>query len=264
MGGTRTLTLNAGSLLFKSGTTNTVGNIVLSGNSADRTKLGATDAGFAAFLQKVVGGNITASNMTIQDSSVTPANTWFGDATVVNDGNNTNWTFARIDLRGNDAFLPQEIQKFKEIDRKVRLAEANRVRAAKLVAYHRKRRFTELLAPELINPQEESFYEQLREQQFPEEVAKEKAEQAEQEATAEAKAKVEAKKREIKKELKRLQKEEKDAAAKVVELQRQKELLIDAIIARQKETEIQVQLAIIYKLQQAELDDEEALLALIT
>jgi hypothetical protein len=263
MGGTRILILNAGNLLFKSGTTNTVGNIILAGNSAHTTRLGATNSDFQAFLQKIVGGTITASNMTIDNSSVTPTNTWFGDLTVVDNGNNTNWTFAQTDVRGHDAFLPQEIQKFKELDRKARLAEANRVRAAKLVSYHRKRRFTELLAPELINPQEESFYEQLREQQFPEEVAKEKAEQAEQEATADAKAKVEAKKREIKKELKRLQKEEKDAAAKVVELQRQKELLIDTVIARQKETEIQVQLAIIYKLQQDEMEDEAALLLLI-
>lgn len=259
MGGTRTLTLSAGSLLLKSGTTNTVGNIVLSGNDSSNTRLGATEQQFAAFLQKVIGGTITASNITIENSTVTPVDTWYGDLTTVDGGNNTNWEFAQTSVRGHDAFLPQEIRHFKELDRKAKLAEAARIRAVKLMAYHRKRRFKELLAPELINPQEESFYEQLREEQFPEQVAKERAEKA----TTEEKAKVEAKKREIKKELKRLKKEEKEAADKVVELQRQKEALIDSVIARQKAVEIQTQLAIIYKLQQEEMEDEAALLLLI-
>ena len=210
-----------------------------------------------------MGGIITASNITVQDSSVTPIDTWYGDSTVVDGGNNTNWIFEQTSIQGHDGFLPQEIRYFKELDRKAKAAEAARVRAAKLVSYHRKRKFRELLAPDLIDSEEDSFYEQLREQQFPEEVAKEKAEQAEQEATADAKAKVEAEKREIKKELKRLQKEEKEAAAKVVEINRQKELLIDTVIARQKEMQIQAQLAIIYRLQQEEKEDEAALLLLI-
>lgn len=259
MGSTRTLTLSAGSLLLKSGTTNTVGNIVLSGNDSSNTRLSATEQQFAAFLQKVVGGTITASNITIENSYVTPENTWFGDSTTIDGGNNTNWTFEQTALRGHDAFLPQEIRHFKDLDRKAKAAEAARIRAVKLMAYHRKRRFKELLAPELINPQEDSFYEQLREEQFPEEVAKERTEKA----TAEEKAKVEAKKREIKKELKRLKKEEKEAADKVAELQRQKELLIDSVIARQKAVEIQAQLAIIEKLRQEEMEDEQALLLLI-
>lgn len=259
MGSTRTLTLNAGTLLLKSGTTNTVGTAVLSGNSSSNTKLGATDDGYQAFLQKVIGGTINATNMTIQDSNVTPLDTWFGNETVADGGNNTNWTLAIVSISGHDAFLPQEIRHFKELDRKAKAAEAARIRAVKLMAYHRKRRFKELLAPELINPQEESFYEQLREEQFPEQVAKERTEKA----TAEEKAKVEAKKREIKKELKRLKKEEKEAADKVAELQRQKELLIDSVIARQKAVEIQAQLAIIEKLRQEEMEDEQALLLLI-
>jgi hypothetical protein len=259
MGSTRTLTLNAGNLLFKSGTTNTVGNIVLSGNDSSNTRLSATEQQFAAFLQKVVGGNITASNITIENSYVTPENTWFGNSTTIDGGNNTNWTFEQTAIRGHDAFLPQEIRHFKDLDRKAKAAEAARIRAVKLMAYHRKRRFKELLAPELINPQEESFYEQLREEQFPEQVAKEKAEKA----TAEEKAKVEAKKSEIKKELKRLQKEEKEAEAKVVQLQREKELLIESVIARQKAAELQAQLAIIEKLRQEEMEDEQALLLLI-
>jgi len=263
MGSTRTLTLSAGTLLLKSGTTNTVGDIVLSGNSATNTKLGATTPGFQAFLQKVIGGVISASSITVQDSSVTPVDTWYGDPSAVDGGNNTNWEFLAVSAAGHDAFLPQEIRHFKDLDRKSKAAEAARVRAAKLMAYKRKLKFKELFAPELISRQEEIEYQKLIEQQFPEEVAQQKAKEAADEVVKQQKAKVEAQKRELKQELKRLQKEEKEAAEKVAKLQREKELLIDSVIARQKAMEIQAQLAVIYKLQQEEMEDEQALLLLI-
>lgn len=111
MGTARLLTLTAGTVKLKSGTTNTVDTITIAGNPT--VYLSATTAGSQATLSKS-SGTVSASNAVIQDINATGGATWqaFTTNNNVDAGNNTGWDFSSqlgryiYNMRKNKRILP--------------------------------------------------------------------------------------------------------------------------------------------------------------
>lgn len=92
VGATRTLTLTAGTIQFKSGATSSAGTFAIAGSPS--VTLNATTVGSAATISQTTG-TVDASNATIKDITATGGATW--NAFLINgnvdDGNNTGWDF---------------------------------------------------------------------------------------------------------------------------------------------------------------------------
>lgn len=93
MGLTRTLTLTNGTLQFKSGTTNTIGNFATSGTN--QKYLSATTPGSQATISKL-SGTVDVSYLTIQDSNAAGGATWnaYVNQSNIDNGNNDGWDFS--------------------------------------------------------------------------------------------------------------------------------------------------------------------------
>lgn len=92
VGATRTLTLTAGTIQFKSGATSSAGTFAISGSPS--VTLNATTNGSAATISQTTG-TVGASNATIKDITATGGATWnaFVTSGNVDAGNNTGWDF---------------------------------------------------------------------------------------------------------------------------------------------------------------------------
>jgi hypothetical protein len=92
VGATRTLTLTAGTIKFKSGATSSAGTFSIVGSPS--VSLNATTDGSAATISQSTG-TVDATNATIKDITATGGATWNAFATNgnVNDGGNTGWDF---------------------------------------------------------------------------------------------------------------------------------------------------------------------------
>lgn len=92
VGATRTLTLTAGTIQFRSGATSSAGTFAIAGSPS--VTLNATTNGSAATISQTTG-TVDASNATIKDITATGGATW--NAFLINgnvdDGNNTGWDF---------------------------------------------------------------------------------------------------------------------------------------------------------------------------
>lgn len=92
VGATRTLTLTAGTIQFKSGSTSSAGTFAIAGSPT--VTLNATTGGSAATISQTTG-TVDASNATIKDITATGGATW--NAFLINGnvdaGNNTGWDF---------------------------------------------------------------------------------------------------------------------------------------------------------------------------
>lgn len=92
VGATRTLTLTAGTIQFKSGATSSAGTFAIAGSPS--VTLNATTNGSAATISQTTG-TVDASNATIKDITATGGATW--NAFLINGnvdaGNNTGWDF---------------------------------------------------------------------------------------------------------------------------------------------------------------------------
>ena len=93
LGATRTLTLNAGTIKFKNGTTNSVGTFVIEGTSVNQVVLNSTSNGSQYTLSQSTG-IVVAKFATIKDAIGTGGATYVANLdTNINGGNNTNWLF---------------------------------------------------------------------------------------------------------------------------------------------------------------------------
>lgn len=96
MGAGRTLTVNAGTVKFKDGTTNTSGTFNFTGTSAPGRQINiqSTTPGTQYTLSQS-SGTVTAQFMTIQDSNATGGATWnaYVDQSNIDAGNNDGWNF---------------------------------------------------------------------------------------------------------------------------------------------------------------------------
>jgi hypothetical protein len=92
VGATRTLTLTAGTIKFKSGATSSAGTFAIAGSPS--VTLNATTGGSAATISQTTG-TVDASNATIKDITATGGATWnaFLISGNVDDGGNTGWDF---------------------------------------------------------------------------------------------------------------------------------------------------------------------------
>lgn len=92
LGATRTLTLTAGTIRFKSGATSSAGTFAISGSPL--VTLGATTSGLRATISQTTG-TVNAVNATISDSGATGGATWQGLSAnnAIDAGNNTGWIF---------------------------------------------------------------------------------------------------------------------------------------------------------------------------
>lgn len=149
----------------------------------------------------------------------------------------------------HDAFLPQEIRRAKELDKKIHKAEKKRIAAAKAQAARRRQRFIDSLYPDQKAP--DSFYD-------PNNYDEDGNFVAPQILTKKQKAKLKVIAKKV---------EEVDQVAiyeeQLAKLQAEQQLLIESVMARMRLANLQMQLAIIEAQRQAELDDEEALLLLL-
>ena len=149
----------------------------------------------------------------------------------------------------HDAFLPQEIRRAKELDKKIHKAEKKRIAAAKAQAARRRQRFIDSLYPDQKAP--DSFYDPNNYDENGNFVAP-------QILTKKQKAKLKSVAKKV---------EEIDQVAvyeeQLAKLQAEQQLLVESVMARMRLANLQMQLAIIEAQRQAELDDEEALLLLL-
>ena len=92
VGATRTLTLTAGTIKFKSAATSSAGTFTIVGSPS--VTINATTAGSAATISQTTG-TVNVSNATIKDITATGGATWnaFVTNNNVNDGGNTGWDF---------------------------------------------------------------------------------------------------------------------------------------------------------------------------
>ena len=92
VGATRTLTLTAGTIKFKSAATSSAGTFAIVGSPS--VTINATTGGSAATISQTTG-TVNASNATIKDITATGGATWnaFVTNNNVNDGGNTGWDF---------------------------------------------------------------------------------------------------------------------------------------------------------------------------
>jgi hypothetical protein len=93
LGSTRTLTLSAGTIKFKNGTTNSAGTFVIEGSSSNQVVLNSVSNGSQYTLSQS-SGTVVAKFATIKDSIATGGATYIANLdTNINGGNNTNWLF---------------------------------------------------------------------------------------------------------------------------------------------------------------------------
>jgi hypothetical protein len=94
VGATRTLTLTAGTIQFKSGATSSAGTFAIAGNPS--VTLNATTGGSAATISQTTG-TVDASNATIKDITAAGGATWnaFVENNNINAGGNTGWDFGQ-------------------------------------------------------------------------------------------------------------------------------------------------------------------------
>lgn len=98
IGSTRTLALNAGTIKFKNGTTNSVGTFVVEGSSVNQVVLNSTSNGSQYTLSQSTG-IVVAKFATIKDAIGTGGATYVANVdTNINGGNNTNWLFTSNNL----------------------------------------------------------------------------------------------------------------------------------------------------------------------
>ncbi len=92
VGATRTLTLTAGTIQFKSGATSSAGTFAIAGSPS--VTLNATTGGSAATISQTTG-TVNASNTTIKDIAATGGATWnaYADQNNVDAGGNAGWDF---------------------------------------------------------------------------------------------------------------------------------------------------------------------------
>lgn len=111
LGGTRTMTLTAGTIRFKSGATSSAGAFAIAGSPS--VTLNATTDGSAATLARNTG-TVDASNATIKDITATGGATWnaFADNNNTDAGGNTGWNFGQRPIYAID-FSP-ELRSFTE------------------------------------------------------------------------------------------------------------------------------------------------------
>lgn len=95
VGATRTLTLTAGTIQFKSGATSSAGTFVIAGSPS--VTLNATTGGSAATISQTTD-TVNASNATIKDINATGGATWnaFTNRQNIDGGNNDGWNFLSI------------------------------------------------------------------------------------------------------------------------------------------------------------------------
>jgi hypothetical protein len=92
VGATRTLTLTAGTIKFKSGATSSAGTFAIAGSPS--VTLNATTGGSAAVISQTTG-TVNASNATITNITATGGATWnaFSGNNNIDGGGNTGWNF---------------------------------------------------------------------------------------------------------------------------------------------------------------------------
>jgi len=90
VGSANTLTLTAGTVNFKSGTTSSAGTFIINGNPT--IVLNATTSGSPATISQSTG-TVNAQNATIKDITATGGATWNATNNVVDGGGNTGWNF---------------------------------------------------------------------------------------------------------------------------------------------------------------------------
>jgi hypothetical protein len=198
-------------------------------------------------------GTISATDGT--DTATINANVIDGNVTgVINttDGNDT------ANLQGNvssgadthDAITGDEYRRAKALDKRIHKAEQKRIAAVKAQAARRRQRFIDSLYPDQKAP--DSFYD-------PQNFDEQGNFVAPQILNKEQKAKLKVIKKKILSEA--------DQAAiyerELEKLRQEQQLLVESIEAKIRLANLQMQLAIIEAQRLAELDDEEALLALL-
>ena len=204
----------------------------------------------------ILSGGITAGYIDATDQNDTATLTGVVLAVITGDINTTDQNdtaqfqgdvISGIDF--HDAFLPQEIRRAKELDKKIHKAEKKRIAAAKAQAARRRQRFIDSLYPDQKAP--ESFYDPNNYDENGNFVAP-------QILTKKQKAKLKVIAKKV---------EEIDLVAvyeeQLAKLQAEQQLLVESVLARMRLANLQMQLAIIEAQRQAELDDEEALLLLL-
>jgi hypothetical protein len=98
IGSTKTLTLNAGTIKFKDGTTNSAGTFVIEGSSGNQVVLNSTSGGTQYTLSQS-SGFVIAKFATIKDSIGTGGANYIANLdTNINGGNTTNWLFTSNNL----------------------------------------------------------------------------------------------------------------------------------------------------------------------
>ena len=198
-------------------------------------------------------GTISATDGT--DTATINANVIDGNVTgVINatDGNDT------ANLQGvvtsgadtHDAITGDEYRRAKALDKRIHKAEQKRIAAVKAQAARRRQRFIDSLYPDQKAP--DSFYD-------PQNFDEQGNFVAPQILNKEQKAKLKVIKKKILSEA--------DQAAiyerELEKLRQEQQLLVESIEAKVRLANLQMQLAIIEAQRLAELDDEEALLALL-
>ena len=198
-------------------------------------------------------GTISATDGT--DTATINANVIDGNVTGVlnaTDGNDT------ANLQGNvtnggdthDGFTEGDIRRAKALDKRIHKAEQKRIAAVKAQAARRRQRFIDSLYPNQKAP--DSFYDAANFDENGNFVAP-------QILNKEQKAKLKVIKKKILSEA--------DQAAiyerELEKLRQEQQLLVESIEAKVRLANLQMQLAIIEAQRLAELDDEEALLALL-
>jgi len=108
MGSVNTITISAGTVNFKNGTTNTSPTWVIAGTAANQVRIGSTLAGSQATLSQA-SGTVSTSYLTVQDSNATGGATWnaFVDQENVDAGNNDGWDFGISPIVGSYEYTYQ-------------------------------------------------------------------------------------------------------------------------------------------------------------
>jgi hypothetical protein len=217
--------------------------------------INATDGTDTAIITAadIVSGNISATDgtdtATINGTVI--AGTITGDINAT-DGNDTANLQGVVTNGGDthDAITADEYRRAKALDKRIHKAEQKRIAAVKAQAARRRQRFIDSLYPDQKAP--DSFYDAANFDEQGNFVAPQILDKAQK-----AKLKV------IKKKIL----SEADQAAiyerEIEKLRQEQQLLIESIQAKVRLANLQMQLAIIEAQRLAELDDEEALLALL-
>jgi hypothetical protein len=113
VGATRTLTLTAGTIKFKSGATSSAGTFAIAGSSSPAVSLNATTSGSNATISQTTG-TVNASNSIITDIAAAGGATWnaFAANNNVDAGNNSGWNFGLTPQYAYE--YPLELRSFTE------------------------------------------------------------------------------------------------------------------------------------------------------